>query len=171
MINWMEVLKNIQVVTPTTKISQRKEPIEESERDCCQEVKDFLNSEWRILSTNPNAPEGYTKIDAEAFTSSIVNENHNPLFNVTSKSDWNDLDCEEVYILVVAGYNYERKLGNQYTMEMGKYMMKRMDKASEIRLNCNDYGEISDSLKDELYNTGGNHMFNRARYVLNKWGI
>ena len=37
-MNWMDIIKVKQILTPTTKISQRKEPKEEEERDCCQEA-------------------------------------------------------------------------------------------------------------------------------------
>jgi hypothetical protein len=170
-MDWMNILKTKQIVTPTTDVNIKKIPKKSKKEDCCQKVKDFLNSEWRIPSTNPLAKEGWTKIDAEAFTSSVVNAEHNPLFNITAKNNWNDLDCEEVYILIVAGYNYERMLGNKYTMEMGKYMEKRCSKAITLWNECNNFGEISWSLRQELSSPVGDHMFNRARYVLNKWGI
>ncbi len=38
MINWMGILKVKQIVTPTTKISQRKEQKEEEDKDCCTEA-------------------------------------------------------------------------------------------------------------------------------------
>jgi hypothetical protein len=48
-MDWFEIFK-VQIVTPTTKISQRKEPVEEEEKDCCQEAKDSykkLHSSYR----------------------------------------------------------------------------------------------------------------------------
>ena len=47
-MSWWEVFK-VQIVTPTTKISQRKEPVEEEDKDCCEQAMQKWISRWKEM--------------------------------------------------------------------------------------------------------------------------
>jgi hypothetical protein len=57
-MDWMNILKNKQIVIPTTKISQRKEPVEEEEKDCCEQAMQKWISGWKEMAKrNLSKPE------------------------------------------------------------------------------------------------------------------
>jgi hypothetical protein len=58
-MDWIEILKNKQILTPTTKISQRKEPVEEDDDNkCCEEAAEKFEvmraKTWGLSPPSPS---------------------------------------------------------------------------------------------------------------------
>ena len=106
-MGWMDIIKNIQVVTPTTKISQRKEPKEEEERNCCAEAAEkYENKKAELFGMSPPEPEEWLSwCKSELLTQllkNVLDNKHNHLspklieldkYGLKFAKEWKE--CEE----------------------------------------------------------------------------
>jgi hypothetical protein len=86
-MDWFEVFKIKQIVTPTTKISQRKEPVEEEEDNCNRKLKAYadkvrnltIETEWDNIKPYDLGLK-YRKYKNEESTSLMVKEWTHPSY-------------------------------------------------------------------------------------------